>query len=175
MTDAQEGLIVIGNPLNDKKNKPGVATLLDGDPDNNFLQRALTFNPGGLLKGARHMALHGHHAYISCDAGVVILDLDNPLQPKVVTTLKDFSQPRKVAFQFRYAFVLDNNGLHVLDVTDIDNPRGLAASAASSSSKEGFLPLPDARDIYITRTYAYIAGGKDGLHIVDVERPEVPK
>src|SRR6266566_3383969 len=49
LTDAQEGLIVIGNPLDEKKNKAGVATLLDGDPDNNFLQRALTFNPGGLL------------------------------------------------------------------------------------------------------------------------------
>jgi hypothetical protein len=166
MTDAQEGLIVIGNPLNDKKNKPGVATLLDGDPDNNFLQRALTFNPGGLLKGAKHMALHGHHAYISCDAGVVVLDLDNPLAPRVVTTLKDFSQPRRVAFQFRYGFVLDNNGLHVLDVTDIDNPKPVTGAD---------LQLADARDIYITRTYAYIAGGREGLHIVDVERPEVPK
>jgi hypothetical protein len=166
LTDAQEGLIVIGNPLDDKKNKPGVATLLDGDPDNNFLERALTFNPGGLLKGAKHMALHGHHAYISCDAGVVVLDLDNPLQPKVVTTLKNFSQPRKVAFQFRYAFVLDNNGLHVLDVTDVNNPTPVSGAD---------LQIADPRDIYITRTYAYIAGGKNGLHIIDVERPETPK
>ena len=81
------------------------------DPDNNFLQRALTFNPGGVLKGARHMALHGHHAYISCDAGVVVLDLDNPLQPRVVTTLTQFSSPRRVQFQFRYGFVLDAKGL----------------------------------------------------------------
>jgi hypothetical protein len=166
MTDAQEGLIVIGNPLNEKRNKPGVATLLDGDPDNNFLQRALTFNPGGLLKGARHMALHGHHAFVSCDAGVVVLDLDNPLKPRVVTTLKNFSQPRKVAFQFRYGFVLDNNGLHVIDVTDVNNPRPVAGAD---------LQLADARDIYISRTYAYVAGGKDGLHIVDVERPEAPR
>jgi hypothetical protein len=166
MTDAQEGLIVIGNPLDDKKNKPGVATLLDGDPDNNFLQRALTFNPGGLLKGARHMALHGHHAFISCDAGIVVLDLDNPLKPRVVTTLKGYSQPRKVAFQFRYGFVLDNSGLHVLDVTDVENPKPVSGAD---------LQLADARDIYISRTYAYIAGGKDGLHIVDVERPEAPK
>jgi hypothetical protein len=112
------------------------------------------------------MALHGHHAYISCDAGVVVLDLDNPLAPRVVTTLKDFSQPRRVAFQFRYGFVLDNNGLHVLDVTDIDNPKPVTGAD---------LQLADARDIYITRTYAYIAGGREGLHIVDVERPEVPK
>ena len=68
-TSTEEGLIVIGNPLDDKKNKPGVATLLDGDPDNNFLQRALTFNPNGLLKGAKHMALHGSSSAAS-DASV---------------------------------------------------------------------------------------------------------
>src|SRR5205823_1011779 len=148
LTDAQEGLIVIGNPLDDKKNKPGVATLLDGDPDNNFLQRALTFNPNGLLKGAKHMALHGHQAYISCDAGVVVLDLDNPLQPKVVTTLANFSQPRKVAFQFRYAFVLDNNGLHVLDVTDINNPQPVSGGnlqIADPPTYMGFSPRPEPR------------------------------
>ena len=36
------------------------------------------------------------------------------------------------------------------------------------------LPLEDARNIYIARTYAYVAGGKQGLVIVDVERPEHP-
>ena len=168
LTDAEEGLIVIGGADKKKPGGGGVATLLDGDPDNNFLDRALTFNPGGLLKGARHMALHGHTAYVSCDAGVVVLDLDNPLQPRHVTTLTNFSQPRKVAFQFRYAFVLDNAGLHVLDVTDINAPKPVAGGG-------GNLALADARDIYISRTYAYIAGGRDGLHIVDVETPEAPK
>jgi hypothetical protein len=169
LTDAQEGLIVIGNPLDDKKNKPGVATLLDGDPDNNFLQRALTFNPNGLLKGARHMALHGHHAYICCDAGIVVLDLDDPLHPKYVTTLTQFSQPKRVQFQFRYAFVLDTRGLHVVDVTDINAPKpcGTGGSAA--------IPLADARDIYLSRTYAFVAGGREGLHLIDIEKPEAPK
>ena len=36
------------------------------------------------------------------------------------------------------------------------------------------LPLEDARNIYVARTYAYVAGGKQGLVIVDVERPEHP-
>jgi hypothetical protein len=34
--------------------------------------------------------------------------------------------------------------------------------------------LDDARGIYVARTYAYIAGGAQGLVIVDVERPESP-
>jgi hypothetical protein len=35
--------------------------------------------------------------------------------------------------------------------------------------------LPDARNIYVVRTYAYIAGGREGIVIVDVEKPEQPK
>ena len=37
------------------------------------------------------------------------------------------------------------------------------------------VPLDDARRVYVARTYAYVADGKDGLAIVDVERPEQPK
>ncbi len=36
------------------------------------------------------------------------------------------------------------------------------------------VPLEDARNIYVARTYAYVAGGKQGLVIVDVEKPEHP-
>ena len=35
--------------------------------------------------------------------------------------------------------------------------------------------LTDARNLYVARTYAYIAGGKQGLVIVDVEKPEHPR
>ena len=35
--------------------------------------------------------------------------------------------------------------------------------------------LGDARNLYIARTYAYVAGGKQGLVIIDVEQPEHPK
>jgi len=35
--------------------------------------------------------------------------------------------------------------------------------------------LTDARNIYVARTYAYISAGKDGVAIVDAEKPEAPK
>ena len=35
--------------------------------------------------------------------------------------------------------------------------------------------IADARSVYVARTYAYVAGGKQGLVIVDVERPEQPR
>ena len=36
------------------------------------------------------------------------------------------------------------------------------------------MPLAEARDIYVARTYAYVAAGDKGLAIIDVERPEHP-
>jgi hypothetical protein len=35
--------------------------------------------------------------------------------------------------------------------------------------------LADARDVYVARTYAYVADGKDGVAIIDVKLPEQPR
>ena len=162
-TDKYEGLVVIGNPLSETKNKPGVATLLDGDPDNNFIGKALSFNPGGVLNGARSMTLYGHYAYICADAGLFVVNLDNPLQPQLVTAagVEGLKNPRKVQFQFRYGFVVDDDGLKAIDVTDPQSPKLVGTTA----------PLSDARDVYLCRTYAYVANGKEGLAIVDIGKP----
>jgi hypothetical protein len=165
LTDAEEGLIVIGNPL-DSPNGPGVSTLLDGNPQNNFLERALTYNPDELLKGARHCDMYGTYAWISCDAGIVVLDLADPLHPRHVTTITDVKGARKAQFQFRYAFVADGDGIKVYDVTDPEKPAHVAASDVA---------IADARDVYLCRTYAYVAAGKQGLVILDIEKPEAPK
>jgi hypothetical protein len=68
-----------------------------------------------------------------------------------------------VQIQFRYAFVCDAEGLKVLDVTDPCNPL-----------HKSTLPLEEARRVYVARTYAYVAGGHQGLIIVDVTNPETP-
>jgi len=36
------------------------------------------------------------------------------------------------------------------------------------------VPIAQARDVYVARTYAYVAAGAQGLAIIDVERPEHP-
>jgi hypothetical protein len=165
LTDKYEGLVVIGNTGEAaKKYKPGVATLLDGDPDNNFLGRAATFNPNGILNGARHMTIHGTLAYIAADRGIVIVDLDNPVEPKVVGVIEGgVNQPRRLTTQFRYLFAVDAEGLKTFDITD---PRRPVAKAN--------LSIADARDVYVSRTYAYVAAGAEGLKIVNVTNPEKP-
>jgi hypothetical protein len=166
VADKFEGLVIVGDP-NLKGKSPGVSTLLDGDPRNNFLKRALAFNPNGILNGARRIAIAGTYAYILCDRGLVVVDLDNPLQPRVTAELgaPELNEPQGIAIQFRYAFVVDRDGLKVLDVTALDHPRVVPHASVS---------LADARNIYVARTYAYVAAGKQGLAIVDVERPEEP-
>jgi hypothetical protein len=167
VADREEGLVIIGNP--DLKSKsPGVGTLLDGNPSNNFLKRALAFNPGGVLSGAHRIAIAGTYAYILTDSALVVVDLDNPLAPRVTATIgaPDLDNPRGIAVQFRYAFVVDRYGLKTLDVTDLAHPK---------MTEKGRVALDDSRNVYVARTYAYIAAGKNGVGIVDVENPEAPR
>ena len=159
-------MVVIGNP--DLKSKsPGVDTLLDGNPANNFLKRALAFNPNGVLTGARRIIIAGTYAYILTDKSLVVVDLDNPLAPRVTATIgaPDLDNPRGVAVQFRYAFVVDRYGLKTLDVTDLAHPKMTA---------KGRVATGDARNVYVARTYAYVADGEYGVAVVNVENPEAP-
>lgn len=155
VTDKYEGLILVS-----------AAVALDGNPLNNFLGRALTFNPDGLLTGASSCAIVGTFAYVCCDAGLVVLNLNDPKQPVVTDVLgKDLlHHPKALAAQFRYGFALDDDGMKVLDITDPAHPKPIVK-----------LSLPEANSIYVARTRAYIAGGSHGLIIVDVENPEKPR
>jgi hypothetical protein len=167
VTDKYEGLIVVGTPPEKAKGKKvaGVGTLLDGNPRNNFLERAVTFNPGGLLDGARRITIAGTNAYILADKGLVVVSLDDPMHPKVIAQLSEIHDGRGVAVQFRYAFVVDAEGLKVFDITKPEVPRRVGETVA----------FRDAKNVYVARTYAYVSAGKDGIGIVDVERPEHPK
>src|SRR6202044_3336288 len=124
VADKYEGLVVIGDP-DPKSNRPGVSTLLDGNPRNNFLKRALAFNPEGILNGARRITIAGTYAYMLCDRGLVVVDLDKPLAPRVVAQIgaPELNDPQGISIQFRYAFVVDRDGLKALDVSQLDHPR----------------------------------------------------
>ncbi|MEE8524584.1 MAG: hypothetical protein V3T72_11690, partial [Thermoanaerobaculia bacterium] len=132
-------------------------------PRDNFLERALTFNPEGALDGAETVTVAGRWVYVGCDRGLVVVDFDQPLAPRIVATLQPIRGATAITVQFRYAFVIDAGGLAVIEVTDPTRPR-LAAR----------LELEDAHNVYVARTYAYVAAGGQGLVIVDVENPERP-
>jgi hypothetical protein len=185
IADREEGLILVD-----------VTTLSDANPSNNFFTRALTFNPveggetppgqpagtpafrnaavsaagpaassppRGVLTGANSIAVAGRWVLIGAEKGLVIVDVDKPLEPKVLAVIPEIESATGIGVQFRYAFVTDKRGLHTVDITDPAKPR-LAAT----------VPIKDARSVYVARTYAYVAGGAEGVIIVDVERPEKP-
>ena len=154
ITDSVEGLILVN-----------VNTLADGEPRNNFLKRAATWNQDGILKGARHITLAGRWAYITADAGLITLDLIDPLKPKLMSLVK-LDNAKATAVQFRYLFVSDAEGMRTFDITQPGNPKAVAGS---------LIPMKDARRIYVARTYAYVAAKEEGLVIVDVRNPETPK
>jgi hypothetical protein len=153
LVDREEGLITIP-----------AGTLIDGNPANNFLGRETTFNPDGILRGARAITIAGTYAYVACDAGLVVVSIDDPKHLRVCTAVEALRRPRAVQVQFRYAFACDDEGVKVLDVTDLARPRPVAS-----------LPLADARTVYLARTYAYVAAGRQGLVILDIENPERPR
>ena len=154
ITDAQEGLILTN-----------VDTLQDGEPRNNFLTRALTWNEGGILDGARHLTIAGTHFYVSADKGIVELDMDDPLHPKVMAVIP-IAGANASYLQFRYLFVVGSGGFDVVDVTDPMQPVVLPGA---------HMALDHATRVTVTRTYAYVADGPDGIAIIDVERPDHPK
>ena len=62
--------------------------------------------------------------------------------------------------------MVDGTGLRVVDVTQPSWPRIVDGA---------HVPLRDAHRVHVSRTYAYVAAGPEGLAIIDVERPEQPK
>ena len=163
IVDKYEGLIVVK-----------AATLLDGDPLNNYLKRALdpqkfpngAFNPNGVLNDANNVTIAGRYAYITTATGLAVVDIDDPLNPRLVKRIEELRNPRAIAIQFRYGFVVDADGLKVMDVTVPNSPELLT---------NVLVPLRHARDVYVARTYAYVANGAEGIAVIDVERASEPK
>src|SRR5205814_5578774 len=162
VVDKYEGLIVVN-----------AATLLDGDPLNNYLKRQLdeskypnsAFNPDGVLSGANNITIAGTNAYITTGRELVVVSLDDPLNPKIVNRIS-FNHTRSIAIQFRYGLVVDDDGLKVIEVTTPQTAQMITGAT---------VPLRDARDVYVARTYAYVADGKDGVAIIDVKQPDKPR
>ena len=150
ITDSQQGLILTD-----------VNTLADQEPRNNYLKRALTWNPNGVLNGARYLTIGGSILYVTTPRGLVIVSIDNPLAPKVLAELA-LEDPRSSALQFRYLFVTDARGLETIDVTHPEKPQLVQNNTISIRS---------ANRVYVARTYAYVAAGEEGLVIVDVTQP----
>ncbi len=154
ITDAEEGLILVN-----------IDTLHNFESRDNNLSRALTWNDGGVLTGARHITVAGTWLYVSTPKGVVVLDVDDVLKPRYVTTI-EVDDPRAAQVQFRYLFVTTRQGLQTVDVTHPEKPIILPGAVVA---------LKDAHKLHVARTYAYVAAGAEGVAIIDVTKADKPQ
>ncbi len=160
VTDREEGLVMAT-----------VGTLLDGNPDNNFFnkEKIIRFNPEGKLTGAMGSFMAGTNLYVVGKNGLFVVGLHNDSlgAPGLVGELTGgLKNPRAIGVQFRYAFVTDDEGFKVLDITEPAGPRLIPGA---------FVPLKHAQRFYLARTYAYVADGTDGLAFIDISNPEKPR
>jgi hypothetical protein len=121
----------------------------------------------------RGIHVTGHKAYIAdLTGGLVVLDISDPLQfvlsayiDKKGTQCADpysFDSlfPNGVFFSNPYAFVADQNGLQIINISDYQSP-----VLAGSVDLDG-----GATDVHVSGSYAYVTGSpvKGKLHVIDV-------
>jgi hypothetical protein len=161
ITDREEGLVMTT-----------VETLVDGDPNNNFLDKSLKthrYNPDGKLTGAMHSYMAGTNLFVVGAKGLFLLGLSNTNldAPTLLGELSEgLKNPKHIAVQFRYAFVCDDDGLKTVDISNPSRPKLVAGAT---------VPLKQAGRLYLARTYAYVPNGAEGLAIIDIENPEKPR
>ena len=156
ITDLEAGLIVAD-----------VATLLDGNPANNFVRKTASFNPNGALSGARHAYMTGQWIYVTTPRGLSVVDVSDPKSPVLAGGYSGnfLNSPRQSTIQWRYLFVTDADGLKVMDISNPADPLPIPGASVK---------LGNASGLYAARTYIYVANGADGLALVDIKNPEKP-
>jgi hypothetical protein len=157
VTDLKEGLVIVN-----------VTCLFDGDPQNNFLHKDVVFNPDGKLTGATKSFVAGRHLYVACPRGIEVVDIFDPMHPKLVGEYSgSFVQnPVDLSVQFQYLFVTDAQGLKVLNIEDPIRPIPVSGAVVS---------LKSPHRLYVARDYVYVADGAEGLAIIDIEKAEQPR
>ncbi len=106
-------------------------------------------------------------AYVAADAvELLFINVSNKSEPTLINSYNDSGSPDAIAFHYNSVYLpLLYYSLSVIPVNDPYNIREV-----------GFYDTPyDILDIYSTLNYAFIADSDNGLVIVDVSDPNIPK
>ena len=66
------------------------------------------------------------------------MNINDPLHPRIVSRIS-LKHPRSVAIQLRYAFVVDDEGLKVIDVTQPEQARMVEGAFFRSATRMMFM------------------------------------
>jgi hypothetical protein len=94
--------------------------------------------------------------------GLRVLDISDPAHPREVGSYVMSQSPYRVAMAGDYAYVIDYQGLYVINLSD---PPNLSLSS--------FHPVSNPRDLAVLGRYAYVAS-QNVFYIVDISDPAHP-
>lgn len=122
--------------------------------------------------GAHDVTLRDDHAFVvDGDYGLYIVDLRNPAAPLLVSTVEIGAWVNRVALSDGHAFLATDQGVHVVDVTDLRNPRpvGVFVFGDSGFGNRAF-------DIALNGSIAYVSMccERRGVAVLDVSDPSAP-
>ena len=107
---------------------------------------------------ALNVAVAGDYAYVADWRGLIILDVSDKTDPKMVGNCTAADRAKGVAVAGDYAYVAaDDNGLVIVDVSDKTDPVVV-----------GNYDTSEAQDVAVAGDYAYVADFYNCLVIVDV-------
>lgn len=88
---------------------------------------------------------------------------DDPRSPRVSTVYHEDTNGNayKVYMSGDYAYIADNSGLAVINISDPTNPE----TPVNESTNGG------ARSVYVSGDYAYVADGAYGLAVINISDP----
>jgi len=130
-------------------------------------QQVAACNPAGGY--TRDVAVSGQYAYLTdYDNGLQVLDLSNPIQPRLVASVPIVGA-WNVTVSGRRAFVGDSfcasalHSLHIVDITDPANPvyAGRYPIVVRGAARSG--------------NYVYVANGVAGVKVLDISGPATPQ
>ncbi len=113
------------------------------------------------------LAVAGNHAFVAAEAaGLRIVDVTNPAQPREVGAFEGWTPITDVAVAGSRAYVTKGAG-RALGVLNITNP--------ASPTLMGSVQLPgEANNVSVRDGYAFVANGGYGLRVVDVANSVQP-
>ncbi len=156
------------------------------DPSNPTHVGSITDDATTLLDDASRIHVSGKYAYVvaSVDDGLEILDISDPSNPTHVGSINDtdcdaangnacmLDGAIDIHVSGKYAYIagLTDNGVEILDISNVSNP--VHAGSIADDSTTAF---NGTRGIYVSGKYAYVTGETDdGVEVLDVSDPSNP-
>ncbi len=151
--DYAEGVFVSGNHAYLAQGINGLAVV--------DLERKSIVSTLDLGWSAQRIYASGNFLYVLDSEGFEILDIGDPLHPKRLSLIK-LESPKEMFVDGNIVYITDYAELLAVDVSDPSNPKIL---------NRFYKDMAYAGDIFVSDDIAYVAGGWNGMVLVDASSP----